>query len=93
MVKSMSKKKGNLHSQPSSLQIDIEDFVDGRDDEQIRELRCGEDDATASKSELRCGEDDRTASRSKLRCGDDAETSRSDLRCGKKDDKLSWCEG
>ncbi|XP_048621773.1 uncharacterized protein LOC106417641 isoform X2 [Brassica napus] len=86
MVKSMSKKKESLHSQPSSPQIDIED------DEQIRELRCGEDDATASKSELRCGEDDRMASRSKLRCGDDAETSRSDLRCGKEDDKLSWCE-
>ena len=39
------------------------------------ELRCGEDDATASRSELRCGEDDGTASRSEIRCGEDATTS------------------
>ncbi|CDY48828.1 hypothetical protein HID58_043205 [Brassica napus] len=86
MAKSKSKKKGNLNSQPSSPQIDR------RDDEQIRELRCEEDDATTSRSELRCGEDDRTASRFELWCGDDAATSRSDLRCEKEDDKLLWCE-
>ncbi|CAN7105733.1 unnamed protein product, partial [Brassica rapa subsp. narinosa] len=64
---SKSKKKGNLNSQPSSSQID--------------------------NRELRCGEDDMTVSRSKLRCGDDAETNRSCLYCGKEEDKLSWCEG
>ncbi|CAF1930983.1 hypothetical protein YC2023_060959 [Brassica napus] len=36
MAKSKSKKKGKLNSQPSSPHIDIGDFVDGRDDEQIR---------------------------------------------------------
>ncbi|CAN7033215.1 unnamed protein product, partial [Brassica rapa subsp. trilocularis] len=110
MAKSKSKKKGNLNSQPSSLQItskiyilnsltlfDFQDFSKSlsfyRDDEQIREIWCGEDYATASKSELRSGDDDRTAGRSELRCGDDAVTSRSDFRCGKEDNKLSWCEG
>ncbi|KAG5390054.1 hypothetical protein IGI04_031595 [Brassica rapa subsp. trilocularis] len=81
MAKSKSKKKGNLNN-----------FVHERDDEQIREIWCGEDYATASKSELRSGDDDRTAGRSELRCGDDAVTSRSDFRCGKEDNKLSWCE-
>ncbi|CAN6865587.1 unnamed protein product [Brassica oleracea] len=36
VAKSKSKKKGKLNSQPSSPHIDIGDFVDGRDDEQIR---------------------------------------------------------
>ncbi|KAH0942030.1 hypothetical protein HID58_001667, partial [Brassica napus] len=58
MVKSKSKKKGNLNSQPSSPQIDN------------RELQCGEGNVTASMSKLRCGEDDMTASRSELRCGE-----------------------
>ncbi|CAN6987788.1 unnamed protein product, partial [Brassica rapa subsp. trilocularis] len=58
MVKSKSKKKGNLNSQPSSSQIDN------------RELQCGEGNVTASMSKLRCGEDDMTASRSELRCGE-----------------------
>ncbi|CAF1698326.1 unnamed protein product, partial [Brassica oleracea] len=93
MAKSKSKKKGNLNSQPSSPQIDNRDFVDGRDNEQIRELQCGEGNVTASMSKLRCGEDDRTASRSELRCGYDAATNRSFLYCGKENDKLLWCEG
>ncbi|CAF2162435.1 hypothetical protein HID58_025890 [Brassica napus] len=29
---------------------------------------------------------------SELWCGEDVTTSRSDLHCGKDDDKLSWCE-
>ncbi|KAL0787131.1 hypothetical protein Bca101_003377 [Brassica carinata] len=36
MAKSKSKKKEKLNSQLSSPHIDIGDFVDGRDDEQIR---------------------------------------------------------
>ncbi|KAL0834430.1 hypothetical protein Bca101_086319 [Brassica carinata] len=70
MAKSKSKKKGKLNSQPSSPHIDIGGEMTNRS-----ELRCGEDDATASRSELRCGEDDGTASRSEIRCGEDATTS------------------
>ncbi|CAH8313402.1 unnamed protein product [Eruca vesicaria subsp. sativa] len=33
----------------------LNNFVDGRDDEQIRELRCRKDDVTASKSKHPCG--------------------------------------
>ncbi|CAN6977767.1 unnamed protein product [Brassica rapa subsp. trilocularis] len=36
MAKSKSKKKGKLNSQLYSPHIDIGDFVDGREDEQIR---------------------------------------------------------
>ncbi|KAH0937163.1 hypothetical protein HID58_004624 [Brassica napus] len=60
-----------------------------RADEQIRELRYGQDNATATRSDFRCGEDDRTANRFEIRYGEDATTSRSHLRCGKDDDKLS----
>ncbi|KAF2577830.1 hypothetical protein F2Q68_00002490 [Brassica cretica] len=67
MAESKSKKKGKLNSQPSSPHIDIGEMTNRY------ELRCGEDDVTASMSELRCGEDDGTASRSELRCGEDAD--------------------
>ncbi|KAH0911670.1 hypothetical protein HID58_034991 [Brassica napus] len=60
-----------------------------RADEQIRELRYGQDNATATRSDFRCGEDDWTANRFEIRYGEDATTSRSHLRCGKDDDKLS----
>lgn len=63
--------------------------MDMRADEQIRELRYGQDNATATRSDFRCGEDDRTANRFEIRYGEDATTSRSHLRCGKDDDKLS----
>nr|VDD29732.1 unnamed protein product [Brassica oleracea] len=45
VAKSKSKKKGKLNSQPSSPHIDIGDFVDGRDDEQIRAPNVNRDDS------------------------------------------------
>ncbi|KAG5414101.1 hypothetical protein IGI04_001668 [Brassica rapa subsp. trilocularis] len=47
MVKSKSKKKGNLNK----LQCG-----EGNVTASMSKLRCGEDDMTASRSELRCGE-------------------------------------
>ncbi|CAH8348465.1 unnamed protein product [Eruca vesicaria subsp. sativa] len=38
------------------------------------ELRCGEEDVTASRYGLCCGEDDGTASRSELQCGENPTT-------------------
>lgn len=45
----------------------------------MTELRCKEDDTTATRSELRCGEDDGMSRRTELGCGEDAKTSRSEL--------------